>query len=71
VIAELQQEDFDYVIDLHHNLRSLKIKKGLGKQSFSFNKLNIENGCSLQLKINRLPDIHIVIAICKHSAHLA
>ena len=60
VIAELQKEDFDYVIDLHHNLRSLKIKKGLGKQSFSFNKLNIEKWMLTALKINRLPDIHIV-----------
>ena len=60
VISELQQEDFDYIIDLHHNLRSLKIKKGLDRQSFSFNKLNIEKWLLTALKINRLPDIHIV-----------
>src|ERR1700754_3893748 len=42
VIRELQKEDFDYVIDLHHNLRTLKVKRALGKQSFSFSKLNIE-----------------------------
>src|SRR4051812_23158797 len=29
VIANLQKENFDYVIDLHHNLRTLKVKKAL------------------------------------------
>lgn len=60
IVATLQAEDFDYVIDLHHNLRTLKVKKALGKQAFSFNKLNIEKWLLTALKINRLPDIHIV-----------
>jgi ADP-heptose:LPS heptosyltransferase len=60
VIATLQQEDFDYVIDLHHNLRSLKVKKALGKKSFSFNKLNIEKWWYTNFKWNRMPDRHIV-----------
>lgn len=59
-IAELKKEDFDYVIDLHHNLRTLKIKRALGKQSFSFDKLNIEKWLLTSLKINRLPAVHIV-----------
>src|SRR5580700_10340094 len=37
-IELLKQEDFDYVIDLHHNLRTLKVKLALKKKSFSFNK---------------------------------
>lgn len=60
VIEELKTEDFDYVIDLHHNLRTLKIKRALGKEAFSFNKLNIEKWLYTNFKINRLPDIHIV-----------
>lgn len=60
VIEELKQEDFDYVIDLHHNLRTLKVKRGLGKQAFSFNKLNIEKWLLTAVKINTLPDVHIV-----------
>lgn len=59
-IAALQQEDFDYVIDLHHNLRTLKVKRALGKQAFSFNKLNIEKWLLTGLKINRMPNVHIV-----------
>ncbi len=60
VIANLQQEDFDYVIDLHNNLRTQKVKKALQKKSFSFNKLNIQKWLLTALKINRLPDVHIV-----------
>lgn len=60
VIEELKKEDFDYVIDLHHNLRTLKVKRALGKKAFSFNKLNIEKWLLTTLKINRLPDVHIV-----------
>jgi ADP-heptose:LPS heptosyltransferase len=60
MIASLQEEDFDYVIDLHHNLRTLKVKRALGKQSFSFNKLNIPKWLLTNFKINRLPEVHIV-----------
>src|SRR5215213_4169411 len=41
VIEQLQQEDYDYIIDLHHNVRALKVKSALKKKAFSFNKLNI------------------------------
>jgi ADP-heptose:LPS heptosyltransferase len=60
VIEELRREDFDYVIDLHHNLRTLKVKRGLGKAAFSFNKLNVEKWWYTNFKWNRMPDRHIV-----------
>ena len=60
LIPALRGEDYDYVIDLHHNLRSIKVKRALQKQAFSFNKLNIEKWLLTALKINRLPDVHIV-----------
>ena len=60
VIEELKREDFDYVIDLHHNLRTLKVKKALGKKAFSFNKLNIEKWMLTAIKIDVLPEVHIV-----------
>ena len=60
VIETLQQEDFDYVIDLHHNLRTMKVKRALKKKSFSFSKLNIEKWLLTALKINRMPNTHIV-----------
>jgi|GEM_PF-10292 len=60
MIKELQAADFDYVIDLHHNVRTLKVKKALGKQAFSFRKLNIEKWLYTNFKWNRMPDEHIV-----------
>ncbi len=60
VIPALKKENYDGVIDLHHNLRSWKIKRALSCPSFSFNKLNVEKWLLVNLKINRLPDVHIV-----------
>ena len=40
MIHELMEENFDYIIDLHHNVRTMRVKKELGKKSFSFYKLN-------------------------------
>jgi ADP-heptose:LPS heptosyltransferase len=58
--SALKEENFDYIIDLHKNLRTLRLKTYLQKKSFSFNKLNIEKWLMVNLKINRLPNIHIV-----------
>lgn len=58
-IRALSAENFDAVIDLHHNLRTLKIKSALPAKSFSFNKLNIEKWLMTSLKWNRLPQLHI------------
>jgi heptosyltransferase-2 len=48
-----ENENFDYIIDLHHNLRTLRIKLALRNiTSFSFNKLNYEKWLLTALKIN-------------------
>jgi len=61
MLHELQTEDYDYIIDLHHNLRTLRIKRFLKNvKSFSFNKLNVEKFVLTNFKINMLPDKHIV-----------
>jgi len=60
ILPVLQQENFDYVIDLHKNWRSWRIKLGLRKKNFTFRKLNWEKWLMVNLKINRLPNIHIV-----------
>src|SRR5580704_9377927 len=60
LIDTLRGEDFDYVIDLHHNLRTWKVKRGLKTQAFSFDKLNIEKWWYTNFKWNRMPRRHIV-----------
>ena len=60
VSEALKKENYDFVIDLHHNLRSAQVKRATGSKAFSFNKLNIEKWLLVNLKINKLPNIHIV-----------
>ncbi len=61
ILEILKEEKFDYIIDLHHNLRTLKIKRFLKPaKHYSFPKLNIQKWLLTALKINVLPDIHIV-----------
>ncbi|MDF2449700.1 MAG: glycosyltransferase family 9 protein [Bacteroidota bacterium] len=60
VVPQLKKESYDYVIDLHHNLRTFKLKRALGQKAFSFNKLNLEKFLMVNFKINRLPNQHIV-----------
>lgn len=60
LVSELKKEKFNYVIDLHHNQRTLLLKLLLGVKSFSFDKLNFEKWLMVNFKINRLPDKHIV-----------
>jgi ADP-heptose:LPS heptosyltransferase len=60
LVQQLKAEQFDYVIDLHNNLRTRVIKARLGKPGRSFNKLNYEKWLMVNFKLNRLPGVHIV-----------
>lgn len=60
LINELRTMQFDYIIDLHHNLRSFLVKSKLNRKSASFNKLNIEKYLYVNFRIGKLPDVHIV-----------
>lgn len=60
IVAELKLEKFDYVVDLHKNLRSRRVVKSLKIFSFSFNKANYSKWLITAFKINKLPKVHIV-----------
>jgi ADP-heptose:LPS heptosyltransferase len=60
IITELKREEFDFIIDLHHNLRTMKVKDALKVKSKSYNKLNIQKWIYTSFKWNMLPDLHIV-----------
>lgn len=60
LIKSLQTEKFDYVIDLHNNLRTRIIKLRLGKKAFTFDKLNFQKWVLVKFKKNLMPDVHIV-----------
>ncbi len=60
LIKELRKEDFDFIVDLHKNLRSLRIYLALRKPRGTFNKLNLQKWFYVRTKKNVLPNIHIV-----------
>lgn len=60
LLEKLKYEHFDYIIDLHNNIRSRKVKTSLGMLAFTFKKLNWEKWLMVNFKINKLPDLHIV-----------
>jgi ADP-heptose:LPS heptosyltransferase len=60
VLPALKKIDFDYVIDLHKNVRSHFVKKGLKKLSFSFDKYNFQKWLLVRTGINLMPAKHVV-----------
>ncbi|PWJ58316.1 ADP-heptose:LPS heptosyltransferase [Dyadobacter jejuensis] len=60
LLKELKKENYDGIIDLHRNIRTLRIKLALQVQDFNFNKLNVQKFLMTNFKINRMPSVHIV-----------
>ncbi len=60
VIPELREQNYDHIVDLHKNFRSKGVIMKLKKPSTSFSKINVKKWLAVNLKINRLPDVHIV-----------
>lgn len=70
LLQQLKNEAFDHIIDLHHNLRSLRLKLALGIPAHAFDKLNWEKWLLVNLHIDRMPDQHIVQRYMATVAHL-
>ncbi len=60
IIRDLKKEHFDFIVDLHRNLRTSRVKMALRRPSATFDKLNIEKWLLVNLKVDRLPGVHIV-----------
>ena len=56
----LKAENFDFIVDLHHNLRSQRFLLYLQRPSSSFKKLNIRKWLLIKTKINLMPKINVV-----------
>lgn len=54
-IPALKRERFDLIVDLHHNLRTWRVKRALGVRARSFPKLNVEKWLMVNFKRDRLP----------------
>ncbi len=70
LIRRLKAEGFDQVIDLHHNLRTARVKRALGVPAHSFPKLNVQKWLLVNLKVDRMPRIHVVDRYMSAAAHL-
>lgn len=60
VVEALKNENYDHIIDLHKNFRSMDVRRKLGVSSSSFPKLNTQKWLLVNFKIDRMPDVHIV-----------
>lgn len=60
LITDLKAEKFELIIDLHHSLRSNKIKRQLKSPYTTFSKLNFKKWLLVHAKKNLMPDIHVV-----------
>ena len=61
LIEELRKENYDYIIDLHKNFRSYKIRRSLKCKSLSYRKLSVQKFLLTKLGINLMPGRHIVL----------
>lgn len=57
----LQNEKYNVIVDLHKNIRTLKVKHWLNMANYiTFDKLNLEKWIMVNLKWNLLPKKHLV-----------
>jgi len=69
-IAEIKAEKYDYIIDLHNNLRTAIIKLRTGIKSSTYRKQTIRKWLSLKLNLKLVPPVHLVDRYLKATAFL-
>ncbi len=60
LIEELRKESYDLIVDLHYNFRSIWLTWQLRVPFIRFEKLNIQKWLLTVMKINLLPEKHLV-----------
>jgi len=59
-IKEIKAENYDYIIDLHSNLRTALIKLSVGAKSSTYKKQRIRKWLSLKFNLKLVPPVHLV-----------
>jgi len=59
-IEEIKAEKYDYLIDLHNNLRTSLIKLRTGIKSSAYKKQRIRKWLSLKFNLKLVPPVHLV-----------
>lgn len=70
VVPELKEQAYDWIIDLHNNLRTKSLKARLKRPYKAFPKLNIQKWLLVKFKWNRMPDLHVVDRYFEAVRHL-
>ncbi len=60
VLSTLKSEKYDWVIDLHNNLRTLNLRWALHTKSYQFPKINLKKWLLTTFKVNKMPTLHVV-----------
>ena len=60
LIRQLREEHYDFVVDLHKNWRSLRVRLALHCSSASFPKLDFRKFLYTKLKLGHMPQVHVV-----------
>lgn len=69
-IKEIRAQKYDYIIDLHNNMRTTLIKMQTGIKSSSYKKQPIRKWLSLKFKLKLVEPIHLVERYMKAVAFL-
>jgi ADP-heptose:LPS heptosyltransferase len=69
-IADIKVEGYDYIIDLHNNLRTAIIKLRTGIKSSTYKKQTIRKWLSLKFNLKLVPPVHLVDRYLKAVAFL-
>src|ERR1700712_334496 len=59
-IQDIKAEGYDYIIDLHNNLRTAIIKLRTGIKSSTYKKQTIRKWLSLKFNLKLVPPVHLV-----------
>lgn len=60
VVDQLKANRYDYIVDLHRNIRSSQVKRKLKIIDFTLDKLNVKKWLLVNFGVDNLPDVHIV-----------
>jgi heptosyltransferase-2 len=69
-IAEIKAERYDYIIDLHNNLRTTLIKLSVAVKSSTYKKQRFRKWLSLKFRLYLVPPVHLVDRYLKTVAFL-
>ncbi len=70
IADDLKREHYDLMIDLHRNIRSIRLWLKLRVKRRTFPKLNIRKWLLTSMRINVLPDVHITDRYFRAVQHL-